>query len=70
MITFEERELLKEACAGKPELLPILARVPAICRCCATCGHREDCFCSKHEEEIPDKFDGPCDEWDFNDVPF
>jgi len=70
MIHKGELEQIKEACKGNPALLNIIARIPVVPRCCVTCGHYKNRFCDQFGEELPADYDGPCDEWDFNDIPF
>jgi len=70
MVTLEEVELLKEACKGKDGLLNIVARIPFVPRCCVSCGHYKNKFCDQFADTLPDDYEGPCDDWDFKDIPF
>ena len=67
MITQPELEELKTMHKRMGE---ILARVEAVPKKCQTCGFNRSGYCAHHCEDMPPDFAGPCDAWEFSDIPF
>lgn len=67
MITTDELNELK---AMHKRMGEILSRVEAVNRTCQTCGHNRCGFCSVFAADLPPDFSGPCDKWEWSDIPF
>lgn len=48
----------------------LLARVTAIEKTCSTCGYQSGGYCAEFCEDLPPDFKGPCDKWEWRDIPF
>lgn len=52
------------------QMAGILPKLHATQKSCLTCGHHHQGYCNIHLEDLPQDYNGPCDSWDWSDIPF
>lgn len=67
MITKEELDELR---AMHKRMGELFARVEAMRSDCQNCGFNKNGYCSECCADIPPDYDGKCEKWWFDDIPF